>query len=243
MTPPNGLICFDLWDTLIRQAHFGALLDARIPALRRALAARGYEFGEDQLRAAHALAQAQFEDAWAKNTQFRTDQAAVTMTTALGVTPSATDDIESAIVEGGRRCEIEVVDGARSTVIDARSFGLPVVLICDVGLTPSSVLREWLNERGFAGLFDWLSFSDETGFYKPHRSAFDLARQALALPHDGPGVHVGDRRRTDVAGALAAGLIPIRFTGVTDDRTDGPEAPYVAASMSEVASTVRAIID
>ena len=40
--------------------------------------------------------------------------------------------------------------------------------------------------------------------------------------------HVGDRRRTDVAGARALGMVSVRYAGWSDDPPEnGPEADHV----------------
>ena len=47
--------------------------------------------------------------------------------------------------------------------------------------------------------------------------------------------HVGDLRRTDVAGALALGMTAVRYTGAFDDVDgEGPEATFVVASHAEL---------
>ncbi len=46
--------------------------------------------------------------------------------------------------------------------------------------------------------------------------------------------HVGDLRRTDVAGARASGLVPIRYRGQNDDRSDAPEADRVIDELPEL---------
>ena len=47
-------------------------------------------------------------------------------------------------------------------------------------------------------------------------------------------VHVGDLRRTDVAGARAMGMETVRFRGVFDDPGPGDEADYVMDDLREL---------
>ncbi len=53
-------------------------------------------------------------------------------------------------------------------------------------------------------------------------------------------VHVGDLRRTDVAGARALGMATVRFRGVVEDDVpeegddDGPEADHVIDRLAEL---------
>ncbi|HEX2849904.1 MAG TPA: HAD hydrolase-like protein, partial [Acidimicrobiales bacterium] len=47
--------------------------------------------------------------------------------------------------------------------------------------------------------------------------------------------HIGDLRRTDVAGALGMGMLSLRYTGVFDDADfDGPDAHHVLASHADL---------
>ena len=69
--------------------------------------------------------------------------------------------------------------------------------------------------------FEAFVFSDEVGFSKPDVRAFEQAGRALgAAAHE--MAHIGDLRRTDVAGAQNAGLKAILFTGVHEDQHEAP---------------------
>ena len=105
-----------------------------------------------------------------------------------------------------------------------------VGIVCDVGLTPSPVLRGYLDAHGVLDRFDHWSFSDEVGVFKPDRRIFEHALEGLGGVSAERAAHVGDLRRTDVAGARAAGMTSVRYRGVNDDPdADGelPEADHV----------------
>ena len=72
-------------------------------------------------------------------------------------------------------------------------------------------------------------FSDEAGVPKPHPRIFAHTLEALGVAPDAT-VHVGDLRRTDVAGARAAGMGTVRIRHTHDDLSDHPEADEVAGS-------------
>jgi FMN phosphatase YigB (HAD superfamily) len=100
-------------------------------------------------------------------------------------------------------------------------------------MTPSVTLRAHLTDRGLLGYFDHWSFSDEVGVYKPDPAIF---RHALAGLSQAAGrdiapaeaAHVGDLRRTDIAGARAMGMTAVRYTGVFDDDSQPePEGHHV----------------
>ena len=98
-----------------------------------------------------------------------------------------------------------------------RQGGVRVGIICDVGLTPSTVLRRYLHQQGVLEYFDHWSFSDEVGTYKPDAAIFRHALQGLGGVEPARAAHVGDLRRTDIAGARAVGMTAVRYVGVNDD--------------------------
>ncbi len=108
--------------------------------------------------------------------------------------------------------------------------GIRVGIICDVGLTPSPVLRRYLEQQDVLDYFHHWSFSDEVGVFKPDPRIFAHALEGLGAPKPEHAAHVGDLRRTDVAGARAYGMVSVRYTGVADDPLlDG--APVVEADL------------
>ena len=111
-------------------------------------------------------------------------------------------------------------------------------IICDVGMTPSTALIANLEREGILELFDHWSFSDEVGHYKPAPEIFEHALAGLGGIEPSASAHVGDLRRTDVAGARAMGMTAVRYTGVFDDDSQPePEGHHVVdhhAALTEV---------
>ena len=75
---------------------------------------------------------------------------------------------------------------------------------------------------------------------KPHRLAFEMARDRLSLPADRVAV-VGDTLETDIAGAVAAGMRSVLVgTGNRNDRRDGtPQPTLEVADLTELAGLLR----
>ena len=132
--------------------------------------------------------------------------------------------IVAAFVTGAAGQEQDLTGNVEETLVALKERGLRLGIICDVGLTPSNVLRDYLAAHGVLDLFDHWSFSDEVGCYKPARAIFDHAMAGLGGIDPGRAAHVGDLRRTDIAGARAMGMTAVRYRGANDDPAGtGPE--------------------
>jgi putative hydrolase of the HAD superfamily len=118
---------------------------------------------------------------------------------------------------------------------ELKAAGVHIGIICDVGLTPSRTLRRYLDGHGLLHYFDHWSFSDEVGTFKPDPAIFRHAHLGLGVDDASRSAHVGDLRRTDIAGARALGITAVRYSGVFDDPgspadgTDQVEGDHVIA--------------
>ena len=128
--------------------------------------------------------------------------------------PGEVEELAEAIAMGTLSVGTAPVDGAGEALEALRTAGIPTALICDTGFTPARVVREALRLHGLS--LDHCFFSDEVGIPKPHPTMFLAALEATGADPD-RAAHIGDLRRTDVAGARAAGMASVRFAGVHDD--------------------------
>jgi FMN phosphatase YigB (HAD superfamily) len=223
-------VTFDFWNTLMWEEP-GSLKEKRLEAWAETL-------GPDlHLEAAHDAAHQEYVDSWTAGRQFRVEEAVDHMLDRLDGKLGA--DAAAALVEGfsegGRRAAIHPSEGVRACLDALKGAGVRLGIICDIGLTPSSVVRELLDRHELLGYFDGMSFSDEVGHYKPHRAIFEHALAGLGGVPPDRAAHVGDRRRTDVGGAVAMGMTAVRYSGVYDDEVvRAPEAHIVVDNLSEL---------
>jgi putative hydrolase of the HAD superfamily len=137
--------------------------------------------------------------------------------------------------ESSHSSRVLALDGARESLQALDRAGVRRALICDTGLRPGRVVRRHLERLGLLEHLEVCVFSGELGVPKPNSRAFRAALDPLGV---GPGdaVHVGDLRRTDVAGARGAGMGTIRIRALNDDGCDLPEADGVVSSHAELRS-------
>jgi FMN phosphatase YigB (HAD superfamily) len=132
----------------------------------------------------------------------------------------------------GMEAEPPLIDGL-ATLLPRRGRRGQLGVICDTGLSPGAMLRQWMASHGVLGYFNHLTFSDELGVSKPHPDAFLTTLTGLGVP-PAAAVHIGDYPRTDIAGAQAVGMRAIRFAGVYDWGDDTVQADAVIGSYREL---------
>jgi putative hydrolase of the HAD superfamily len=93
-------------------------------------------------------------------------------------------------------------------------------------MTPGRVVRQLLEQANLVDHLEVLCFSDEVGEPKPGNQIFEKALAGLGV-RPPEAIHIGDLRRTDIAGAHDVGMHAARFRGVHDDQSDAPEAKIV----------------
>lgn len=232
-------VTFDYWNTLCHEPDMDQRRELVADAWIEMLAAAGAEVDREVVATVYDDARTAFNAAWEENRQFTGDHAARYVIERLadgevGATKLAglSDRLLDAFHVCSETAEVLPVDGVADVLDELRSRGIRVGIICDVGLMSSPYLRSHLDRHGLLGHFDHWSFSDEVGVYKPDRRIFEHALTGLGRADPRRSAHVGDRRRTDIAGASAMGMRAVRITAVydDDDPEQGPSGDAVIAS-------------
>jgi FMN phosphatase YigB (HAD superfamily) len=228
-------VTFDFWNTLVVDGG-GAGRDHRLDVWMGVLEDAGFAVERGALDAAMATSWTTFTAAWEANRQYTHIEAAVEILEQLGydVPPDVHDQLIASFTYSPETMP-SLTEGVGDCLRTLKDAGIRLGIICDVGMTPSTGLREILDHNGLLGLFDHWSFSDEVGAYKPSRQIFEHALAGLGGVVPSRAAHIGDLKRTDVAGALGMDMIAIRYAGAFDDAaSEGPEATFVVASHAEV---------
>jgi len=218
MSAALDAVTFDFWDTLVRTEYAGTRT-ARQEALTPVLALCGHDVTPERLEAVFDQVFAVYTEHWHGNRAFTAHQGAVLTVDllGLGLDQAQADLVIDAFVHAAADQELDLTDHVQETLVALKERGLRVGIICDVGLTPSHVLRGYLSGHGVLDLFDHWSFSDEVGCYKPAREIFEHALAGLGGVPPDRAAHVGDLRRTDIVGARAMGMTAVRYRGANDD--------------------------
>jgi FMN phosphatase YigB (HAD superfamily)/predicted kinase len=222
-------VTFDCWQTLLCETDWEQAHARRVHALVEAAASAGRSVS-------HAAARAAFDAAWSHHMICWKDGIATgaedVARLALGVLGigephTALESLVAAYQEASHSSRVVALAGARETLAALARAGIRCALVCDTGLTPGRVVRRHLARAGLLQYLEVCAFSDEIGVPKPDPRIFRAALRPLDVRPEN-AVHVGDLRRTDVAGARALGMGAVRIRAQHDDLSALPEADAVA---------------
>jgi FMN hydrolase / 5-amino-6-(5-phospho-D-ribitylamino)uracil phosphatase len=227
-------ITFDFWNTIAR-APAGMMTEARRRAVLTACAAGGVEVEEGLLLRSLEEVARSYESSWSSGDHFHPRTGAEMLVRSIGVGGAVAEAVADAFLTAGRDATLEFSPGIGPTLEDLVARGVRLGIVCDVGFTGGELLRGLLAGAGLLDHFSGWAFSDEAGHYKPSPQIFEAALRSLGSS-PGAALHVGDLRRTDVAGAAALGMRTARYRALYDDPgADGEiEADFVLDSHLEL---------
>ena len=231
---PQKAATYDFWNTLV--AETTGSLDRRRVLWTDVLLNNGYDISQNDLDAAFAEGWNFFDTNWRNNTQTTLDSvvsAAVSKLPAL-IEDQVRHQLIQAYLDASESTPRHLLPEVKETLQKLKNAGLKLGVICDVGTIPSSQLRQWLKELEIYELFDFFGFSDEVQVYKPHPKIFHETLSGLGISDSSQCVHVGDLKRTDVAGARAIGMTTVRYTAGREDNEVGDEADFIINSHLQI---------
>ena len=230
-------VTFDCWNTLLCEKDWGLAHRRRVEALARAAREAGASPNDAEVETAFRLAWGRHMELWAEGVATGAGHVAGWALEALGVATRepAVRALSHQFEEASHSGRVSTLEGARETLLALDRLDIRMALICDTGLTPGRVVRRHLDRLGLLSSLSAQLFSDEVGVPKPDSQIFTAALDALGVAASDT-IHVGDLRRTDVAGARAIGMRSIRLRAQHDDDADLPEADHVVDSHRELAA-------
>lgn len=227
-------VTFDCWNTLLWDPDPWCTFTVRAAKLRAALCENQIEVTEQHSIELLASAWKKHDESW------RSAVATGAIDVARWALEAAGASSEATLLELTRALEsvplertIEALPGAARLLASLHQLGVPCALVCDTGMTPAAITRALLQRSGLLSYLPVQVFSDELATVKPDARMFSTALGQLAV-EPCHAVHVGDNRRTDVAGARALGMLSIRLSSPFDDRSALEDAPIVVGSLAEV---------
>jgi FMN phosphatase YigB (HAD superfamily) len=237
---PIEAVTFDFWNTIAREPPGGTMGNARRDAIAAACEAGGAAVDPELLVTSLAAVGATHQESWAAGHHFPPSDGAAMLSRALGLDGELAEAVGEAFLTAGRSAELALVPDIGPCLERLRADGVALGIVCDAGFTGGAILREFLDREGLLENFSGWGFSDEVGAYKPAPQIFEAALAALGA-EPAAALHIGDLRRTDVAGARAVGMRTVRYRGVADDPEPGEEADFVIDSHAELPPLVAGL--
>lgn len=235
--PRPRIVSFDCWGTLISEEDWHWAHTLRITALRQAALELGEDVPLEEAKRAFEAAWQRHQDLWHAHETSGAKEIAAWGLAELGLEPNdaARTNLVRRFEGASHTGHVQALEGARALLAALARKDTPSVLVCDTGLTPGRVVRRLLDGQGLLEYLAVQIFSDEVGAPKPDPRPF-LAAIAPFDVEPSQVVHVGDLRRTDVAGARALGMQTVRIRARHDDQSELPEADHVVDSHAELAT-------
>jgi HAD superfamily hydrolase (TIGR01549 family) len=232
-------VTFDFWNTIAR-VPTGAMTAARQRAIMLACAELEVELEAAALAERLEQVGEDWERAWAEGRHLHPHESAAALARALGVGEEAEAAVAEAFLGAAREVSLELAPDIRPALEALSERGIGIGIVCDVGFSGGELLREHLQRQGLLEHFSGWAFSDEVGHYKPSPQIFEAALGSLGARPE-RSLHVGDLRRTDVAGAAALGMRTARYRGIHDDADleSGVEADLVIDSHLELIHAIE----
>jgi len=228
-------LTFDYWDTLYEGGALPERVALRRTAVGALLGAYGRALPEEQLRTLYEESGREAERWWSEEQRgystndrlhWILERAHVAPRDACEHVATAAEAVDNALLI----LPPAMLRGAWQT-LRTLSRHLTLAVISDTGFASGRAQDRLLEKDGARDFFAATIYSMDVGHAKPRPEIFRAAIETLGLAPE-QILHIGDNERTDVRGALDAGLRAVRLDVV---RAGGPsEAEFVARSHEEL---------
>lgn len=195
---------FDLWGTLLYNKNYAAI---RLPELKRVLGSCGLNLDDSVVNEAYMNGFRYSSQVIASEGLRHVETAEIVekVLQSVGCDSKAIRDELITVYEEAALLDLpllkEGVEDALSYVSDHYKVGL----ISVTGVTPGRVIRVILDDYDVLKYFDALTFSDEVKVVKPHTGLFLACLREIGVDAT-RAVHIGDSFKSDVVGAIDAGM-------------------------------------
>jgi putative hydrolase of the HAD superfamily len=228
-------ITLDYWDTIYAAVSHPDRRRRRQDAVRRLLAEVGHDVQDADVERLYRASQLEADRWWRdEHRGYTTADRLRWMLARLAVerpddcehVTRAVTDVDASLVD----VPPPLLPGAGAG-LQALAARFRLAIVSDTGFASGRAQDRLLEQDGLRALFAVTVYSMDVGHAKPRREPFARALSALGMePAD--VVHVGDNERTDVEGALAAGMRAVRLDLVRAGGSTAAE--YVATSFDDL---------
>ena len=228
-------LTFDYWDTLYEGLAQPERVSFRRAALRRMLDDLGCPIDEGEFVELYRASGEEAERWWREEHRGYTAEERIRwMLRQLSIErPQDCEHVRRAVQavdDGLLMLPPRLLDGAAES-LGRLSAEFELGIISDTGFASGRAQDRLLEKDGLRPLFRVTIYSAEVGHAKPRREPFEAAIASFGV-EPSQIIHIGDNERTDVRGALTAGMRAVRVDFV---KQSGPSsAEFVARTFDEL---------
>lgn len=230
-------ISIDFWNTLVVAESGGKKRQqTRLKVLQEAASNYRKEISADDVKQAKEYVSKEFDKIWlGQHRTMVTEELVQLILSHLNINPTSAEKelIIKTFQESLWDGPPDLAPGVLS-VVKALSGKYRLAMISDTMFSPGRVLRTYLESKGLLQSFQSFVFSDETGFSKPDKRAFDIVAKQTGAMHI-ESLHIGDIQETDILGANQSGFKSILYTGLSKKYEKENSADFVCKSWDDIA--------
>lgn len=211
---PLAAITFDFWDTLYDGGNLPDRKDLRHQAIVALFDAYGLELSQQEVSRLYAESAREADRWWREEHRgYTTTERMHWLIERAGGEPRsncehiarACDAVDASLLRHPPPLLPGAADAVRALASRCR-----LAIVSDTGFASGRAQNALLERDGLLECFSATIYSMDIGHAKPRPEPFRAAVAALGAESPAHVIHVGDNERTDVGGALAAGLRAIR---------------------------------
>lgn len=232
-------VTFDLWNTLVYNRNYG---EFRLPELERVLNEYGLELTPEEVNEAY-ISGFRYSSRMIPAEGYRHIETHEIVDKVLKTVGYSSDTIRNELVriyEEAILCDPPRLKEGVFEVLDYVRPRYKVGLISVTGVSPGRIMRDILRDHGIFHYFDVLTFSDEVKLVKPNPRLFTSCLEELNT-ESRKAIHVGDSFKSDIVGAIDAGMHTIWIKTREQNKEKGYEPDKVIKSLRELPEGLRSI--
>jgi putative hydrolase of the HAD superfamily len=228
-------VTLDYWDTLYVGTPLPERRTRRMAALQEMLASIGRDVPADEFDRLYHASAVEADRWWrdehrgyttADRIRWILAQLAIERPDSCEHIARAVEGVDATLLDYPPPLLPGVAEGVRAL---AERFRLAIV--SDTGFASGRAQDRLLGRDGLRDAFSATIYSMDVGHAKPRPEPFRAALSALGVDA-GAALHVGDIERTDVGGALHAGMRAVRLDALRHGGSSAAE--YVATSFDDL---------
>jgi HAD superfamily hydrolase (TIGR01549 family) len=234
--PSPLAVTLDFWDTLYDSSNLPERLALRRRAIAALLGAYEIALPDEEVARLYKAAAREAHRWWSEEHRAYTtadrlrwiiERAGGRPRPQCGHVAAACDAVDEALL----RYPPPLLPGAADAV-RALAARFPLAIVSDTGFGSGRAQDALLEQDGLLGFFTATIYSMDVGYPKPRPEPFHAAVAALGASSSTAVIHIGDNERTDVGGALAAGLRAVRLDVMRGGGASAGE--FVARTFAEL---------